>query len=131
MDEETTKRIEERIYDRFAIRYRSAAAGEAEAELTLREEDRNAMGLPFGGILFNLADCAAGAAFRSLGAIGVSVTGEARFLRGSRSAEKLIARAKVRKGGKNLGFVDVSVEDESGTELAAFSFLFSVWHGKV
>lgn len=131
MDEATTNRIQQRIFDRFAIRYLRAEEGEAEAELALTEADRNAMGLPFGGILFNLADCTAGAAFRSLGCIGMTVSSEARFLRGSRTATKLVARAKVRKGGKSLGFVDASVEDETGVELAAFSFLFTVYRGSV
>lgn len=131
MDEATTKRIEQRILDRFGIRYLSAGDGEATAELELREEDLNAMGLPFGGILFNLADCTAGAAHRSLGCIGMTVSGEARFLRGTREAGKLICRAKARKEGKSLGFVDASVENEKGTELAAFSFLFVNYHGSV
>ena len=50
MDEATTRRIEERIFDRFGIRYLRAENGEAEAEIELREADFNAMGLPFGGI---------------------------------------------------------------------------------
>lgn len=125
MDEATTRRIEKRISDRFGIRFLRAENGEAEAELTLREDDINNMGVPFGGVLFNLADCAAGAAFRSLGTIGLTVSSEARFLRGAPDAKKLLARAKVRKAGRSLGFVDASVEDDGGTELAAFTFLFT------
>lgn len=126
-----TKEIEQMIFDRFGIRYLRAENGEAEAELELRDGDRNAMGLPFGGILFNLADCTAGAAHRSMGCIGMTVSGEARFLRGTREAKKLLCRAKARKEGKTLGFVDASVENENGLELAAFSFLFVNYHGSV
>lgn len=131
MDEATTRKIEKRIIDRFGIRYLRAENGEAEAEMELRDEDRNAMGLPFGGILFNLADCTAGAAHRSLGCIGMTLTGEARFLRGTRDAKKLLCRAKSRKAGKSLGFVDAVVEDENGLELAAFSFTFMNYHGSL
>ena len=131
MDEATTKRIEERIFDRFGIRYLRAENGEAEAEIELQEADFNAMGLPFGGIMFNLADCTAGAAHRSMGCIGMTVSSESRFLRGVRDAKKLLCRAKIRKEGRSLGFVDASVEDEKGTELAAFTFTFVNYHGSV
>ena len=56
MIDDKTKEIEQMIFDRFGIRYLRAEDGEAEAELELRQEDRNAMGLPFGGVLFNLAE---------------------------------------------------------------------------
>lgn len=131
MDEATTKQIEERIFDRFGIRYLRAENGEAEAEIELREADFNAMGLPFGGIMFNLADCTAGAAHRSMGCIGMTVSSESRFLRGVRDAKKLACAAKIRKEGRNLGFVDASVTDEKGTELAAFTFTFVNYHGSV
>ena len=131
MDDENTRRINQLVFERFGIRYLRAENGEAEAELELREEDLNAMGLPFGGILFNLADCTAGAAHRSLGCIGMTLTGEARFLRGTRDAKKLLCRAKSRKAGKSLGFVDAVVEDENGLELAAFSFTFMNYHGSL
>ena len=131
MIDDKTKEIEQMIFDRFGIQYLRAEDGEAEAELELRQEDRNAMGLPFGGILFNLADCTAGAAHRSMGSIGMTVCGEARFLRGSREAKKLLCRAAARKEGKTLGFVDASVTDEAGTELAAFTFTFVNYHGSL
>lgn len=126
-----TKEIEQMIFDRFGIRYLRAENGEAEAELELRENDLNAMGLPFGGVLFNLADCTAGAAHRSMGCIGMTICGESRFLRGVRDAKKLLCRAQTRKEGKTLGFVDASVTDEKGTELAAFAFTFVNYHGSV
>ena len=131
MDEATTRQIEERVFDRFGIRYLRAENGEAEAEIELREADFNAMGLPFGGIMFNLADCTAGAAHRSMGCIGMTISSESRFLRGVRNAKKLVCRAAIRKEGKSLGFVDASVADEKGTELAAFSFTFVNYHGSV
>ena len=131
MDEATTKRIEDRIFDRFGIRYLRAENGEAEAKIELQEADFNAMGLPFGGIMFNLADCTAGAAHRSMGCIGMTLSSESRFLRGVRDAKKLVCRAKTRKEGRNLGFVDASVTDEAGTELAAFTFTFVNYHGSL
>ena len=124
MDQARETIIYERIFERFGVRFLRAENGEAESELLLGEADFNAMGLPFGGILFNMADCTAGAAQRSLGSFGMTVSSEARFLRGARNAKRLFCRAKARKEGKTLGFVDASVEDETGAELAAFSFLF-------
>ena len=131
MDEATTRRIEKKITERFGIRYLRAENGEAEAELELRAEDFNAMGLPFGGILFNLADCTAGAAHRSMGCMGMTLSSESRFLRGSREAKKLVCRAAARKEGRTIGFVDAAVTDETGTELAAFTFTFINYHGSL
>lgn len=131
MDEERNREAEKLVYDRFGIRILRAENGEAEAEIKLRAEDRNLMGLPFGGVLFNLADCTAGAAVRSLGCFGMTVTGESRFLRGSRDTERLVCRASIRKNGRSLGFVDAAVEDENGRELAAFSFTFMNYHGSL
>ncbi len=131
MTDGKTKEIERMIFERFGIRYLRAGNGEAEAELALRPEDLNAMGLPFGGILFNLADCTAGAAHRSMGCIGMTVCAESRFMRGVRGAEKLVCRAAIRKEGRSMGFVDASVADETGTELAAFTFTFVNYRGSL
>ena len=131
MEAESIKKTNQLVLERFGIRYLRVENGEAEAELELQGPDFNAMGLPFGGILFNLADCTAGAAHRSLGCIGMMICGESRFLRGSREARKLRCVAKERKGGKSLGFVDASVTDEQGMELAAFSFTFVNYYGSL
>ena len=119
------QRVGNRIYDRFGIRYLYAENGVSESELILQPEDGNFLGMPYGGIIFNMADVTAGAALRSLGAMGLTVSGEVRFMRGVPNVAKLCCRAEVRKAGKNIGFVDASVTDGEGLELAALSFVFT------
>ena len=119
------ERVGNRIYERFGVRYLFAENGVAESELLLRPEDGNFLGMPYGGIIFNLADLTAGAALRSLGAMGLTVSGEVRFMRGVPNVETLRCRAEVRRAGKHIGFVDASVSDEKGLELAALSFVFT------
>ena len=117
--------ISDHILERFGVRYLRMEDGTAEAELRLSPEDQNYLGVPFGGLIFNLADLTAGAALRSLGSMGVTVSADVRFLRGIQGLEKLLCRAEVRKAGGSLVFVDTSVTAEDGRELAALSFLFA------
>ncbi|MBO4212157.1 MAG: PaaI family thioesterase [Oscillospiraceae bacterium] len=117
--------IAEQIFQRFGLRYLKMEQGVAEAELRLKPEDQNYLGVPFGGVIFNLADLTAGAALRSLGSMGVTVSAEVRFLRGVTGLDKLRCRAEVRKAGGSLVFVDASVYTEQGQELAALSFIFA------
>ena len=117
--------VGQRIYDRFGVKYLKAEDGVADSELILKSEDGNFLGMPYGGVIFNMADVTAGAALRSLGAMGLTVSGEVRFMRGVPNVQKLLCHAEVRKAGKSIGFVDASVTDEKGLELAALSFVFT------
>lgn len=112
------------IGGRFGIRFLSADQGTAVAELPLGEGDMNPYGIPYGGMMFNLADCTAGAALDSLDIAGMTVSAETRFLRGEEKVEKLVCRARVRKAGHSISFVDASVTDGEGLELSAMSFVF-------
>ncbi len=113
------------INKHFGIEFLKAENGEAVAELKLEERHKNLFGIPYGGVLFNLADCTTGMAFISLGRPGVTVSASVNFMRGTKGTEKLICRAKVARGGKKLFFVDAHVEDDSGVILSSFSFIFS------
>lgn len=117
--------VSNHILERFGVRYLRMEDGVAESELVLKPEDQNFLGVPFGGVIFNLADLTAGAALCSLGTMGVTVSGEVRFLRAAPGLEKLLCRAQVRKAGGTIVFLDASVFAEDGTELAALSFVFA------
>ena len=70
------------INKHFNINFLKAENGEAVAELELEERHKNLFNIPYGGVLFNLADCTTGMAFISLGRPGVTVSASVNFMRG-------------------------------------------------
>ena len=113
------------INKHFNINFLKAENGEAVAELALEEQHKNLFNIPYGGVLFNLADCTTGMAFISLGRPGVTVSASVNFMRGSQAASKLICKAKVKRGGRKLFFVEAEISDDNGTVLSDFDFIFS------
>lgn len=114
------------IASKFGIQFQNIGNGEAVSELALTEAHRNMYGIPYGGVLFNLADNTAGMAFLSAGGFGVTVSGSANFFRGARpDVKKLTCRAQVRKGGRRMFFVAAEILDENGTVLSDYTFLFA------
>ena len=94
--------------------------------MTLKPQHRNVYGMPYGGILFHLADITSGMAFLSAGGNGVTVSGNVNFLRGADpEAKKLFCRAVVKKAGKTLFFIDADIADDSGSVLSEYSFVFT------
>ncbi len=98
--------------------------GTAVSELDLQEYHFNPYGIPYGGVLFTMADDTAGVAFLSAGGNGVTVNGHVDYLRGSRDAQKLICTAKVRKAGRRIFYIDADIVNEKGDDLCRFKFVF-------
>ncbi len=114
------------IWEKFGISFSTVENGTACGELTLNPRYLNFYGVPFGGILFNLADNTAGMAFLSAGGNGVTVSGNVNYLRGAEpDVKKLICRAVVKKPGRRLFFIDAEVSDEFGNILSEYSFVFT------
>ncbi|MBQ3654662.1 MAG: PaaI family thioesterase [Synergistaceae bacterium] len=98
--------------------------GVAVSELELQEYHVNPYGIPYGGVLFTMADDTAGVAFLSAGGNGVTVNGHVDYLRGSRDAQKLICTAKVRKAGRRIFYIDADIINEKDEDLCRFKFVF-------
>ena len=98
--------------------------GVAVSELELQEYHVNPYGIPYGGVLFTMADDTAGVAFLSAGGNGVTVNGHVDYLRGSRDAQKLICTAKVRKAGRRIFYIDADIINEKEEDLCRFKFVF-------
>ena len=98
--------------------------GVAVSELELQEDHFNPYGIPYGGVLFTMADDTASVAFISAGGNGVTVNGHVDYLRGARNAEKLICTAKVRKAGKRIFYIDADIVNEKDLDLCRFKFVF-------
>ena len=114
------------IEEKFGIRFQIVEGGEAESILPLLPKHRNFYGVPYGAVMFNLADNTAGMAYLSTGGNGVTVSGNVSYLRGADpKAETLRCRGKVLKRGKKLCFINSEVEDDCGNLLSVYSFVFS------
>ncbi len=116
----------EDIGGKYGIRFSRIENGEAEASAPLQPKDRNFYSVPYGAVLFNLADNTAGMAYLSTGGNGVTVSGNVNYLRGADpKADEIHSRAKVIKRGRKLCFISAEVEDNLGNLLSTYSFVFS------
>ncbi len=114
------------IENKFGIQFTKVAGGEAQAVMPLLAKHRNFYGVPYGAVLFNLADNTAGMAYLSTGGNGVTVSGNVNYLRGADpEAKEIRSRAKVIKRGRKLCFISAEVEDDRGNLLSTYSFVFS------
>ena len=122
---ETLEKAKKDILEKFNIEIVKAESGKAVCELRLLEGHVNFYGIPYGGVLFNLADITAGIAYLSAGGNGITLSGHVDFMRGARNAEKLICCAEVTKSGKKFFFLSASIEDDKKETLCKFSFIFA------
>ena len=106
------------------FRFVSIGEGIAVSELELQEYHFNPYGIPYGGVLFTMADDTSGVAFLSAGGNGVTINGHVDYLRGSRDAQKLICTSKVRKAGRRIFYIDSDIVNEKGEDLCRFKFVF-------
>ena len=106
----------------------SEDAAEVCAEVT--EDSLNAMQTVHGGLMFVMAEIAAGLVTRNDGRKYVTLDSSFRFLRGS-SAKELRGVAKITKRGKTVCFTKSQVmESETGRCWQRESLRFTVWESK-
>ena len=126
IDEKRIQEAQQEMQNKFGIVFSAVENGNACGELILQTQHRNLYGIPYGGIMFNLADNTAGMAFLSAGGNGITVNGNVNYLRGaSAEAERLICQASVKKAGRRLFFLSAEVSDNYGTVLSEYSFVFT------
>ena len=121
---EALNTLKKDIECKTGFRFIKIEDGTAVSELELEEEHFNPYGIPYGGVLFTMADDTSGVAFLSAGGNGVTVNGHVDYLRGSRDAQKLICTAKVRKAGRRIFYIDADIVNEKGLDLCRFKFVF-------
>lgn len=89
-------------------------------EVALGEATSNHWGAAHGGLVFSLADSAAGILGRMVQE-GANVTTDAsiQFFRSTVEAKKLTATSRVCNKGNHLVFLEVDITDETGTRVAS------------
>ena len=124
--EEAIEIARQDIEKKYGIVFPTVENGFACGEFPLSDERRNFYGIPYGGMMFHLADITSGMAFLSVGGNGITVSGNVNYLRGaSPEADKLVCHASVKKAGRNLFFLSAEVMDNFGTVLSEYSFVFT------
>ena len=117
-------RNDESFGKRLGIRYTRVAAGEADAELPMREEFLNLHKTVHGGILLTLADVTGGTAACTHGSSVVTVDNSYHFLRAGANVSLLKAHAREIKAGKKIMVYDVSIYDQDDTLLGEGIFTY-------
>lgn len=89
--------------------------------MQVKKQHVNMIGTAHGGILCDLSDAAMGFAFAArlgAGRIGVTVEFKINFLRPAFPTDRLVARAKVLSGGKNLSYLECEIRNAAGRLVA-------------
>ncbi len=97
--------------------------GFAVVEVDVKPQHKNIWGLPHGGILFALADVAAGTAAHSVCGGHIVTSGSSvNFLFANENAKHLRAEGRVIKKGHNIAVVQSEIYDEDGNHLLTGQF---------
>ncbi len=94
-----------------------ASYGYAICSMEIQPHHCNALGIPMGGVMFTLADFAFAVAANQNGREVVTQASQIAFLTPTKG-KRLIAAARQTKDGKKTCFYQISVTDETGTEVA-------------
>lgn len=109
---------------RLGIVYTRVAAGEADAELPMKDEFLNLHNTVHGGILLTLADVTGGTAACTHGSTVVTVDNSYHFLRAGSDVTLLKAHAREIKAGRKLLIYDVTISDQDGRLLGEGIFTY-------
>ena len=98
----------------------SVAQENPTVELELQPDSLNCWGTPHGGVLFTMADVAAGMALLTLRQeVTFTVSSSIEYLSAAPGTGKLTAVGTVEKMGGHMGFSRTDIRDESGKLVAA------------
>ena len=119
----TQEAAEKFAADRFATKttgavIEEARVGYARCSLTITPDHLNADGAVMGGAIFTLADLAFAASSNVGGDHHVAVTSNIEYMRAAKGEGTLTAVSSCRKSGRNFGFYEISITDDTGREVA-------------
>lgn len=110
--------------DRFAellgVKLVSSGPGGLAAELTVREEHANFLGMTHGGVIISLADIVMGLSANAGQEAAVAVDMQISYVRATRPGDRLIARGRRLSGTRSFGWYQVTVENQEGKEVGLF-----------
>ena len=113
-----------RFVTRLGIALTELRPGYAKTVKTVTEEDVSGLGYAHGGVLFTMADSAAGSAACTYGFKTVTVDASFHYYRSAVPGEVLSAEASELKQGRTLCVYEVRVTNQDKTMLASGTFTF-------
>ena len=87
-------------------------------EVTLTQQSLNPLKTVHGGLIFSLLDVATGVAARSCGRMTVTQNANIYYLRPGKNTQKLIAKGRVVKEGRQTGLCEAEIYDDEGALIA-------------
>jgi uncharacterized protein (TIGR00369 family) len=112
----------------FGMSLERVAEGEVDVALQVEDRHRNLLGIVHGGVIATLADTATGLAYRTVlepGTAHVTTQLSVTYLAPGR-AGRILARGRVIKRGRRIGYAEADVQDEEGALLARATALFAI-----
>ena len=97
--------------------------GYCKGRVLLEKRHMNPINTVHGGVFFALADTICGIAAASTGHGGPTVQGDMDYLRAVRGKE-IVCTANVIKTGKTLTWVEGTISDDTGREVAKTKFIY-------
>lgn len=104
----------------LGIRVAVPEPGQARASLVVTDKMLNGFGVCHGGFIFTLADTAFAFACNARDEVTVAAGATIDFLEAAHRADELTATAVERRRRGRTGIYDVTVTNQSGTEIAIF-----------
>ena len=108
------------------VRITKIAQDYAEAELTIRDELLNPMGLVHGGCLSTLADTTAGVAAATRGKLGVTLDCRMVYLHAAKDTKYVRCVASPVRVGRTIMVYRVYITDDKETAVATGTFTFFI-----
>ncbi len=125
--------IEKQLYpllkdagEKFSMTMVSMNDGYAMAQMQVRSNDMNPLGLIYGGISYNFADIVAGCTFYSAGGYGPTLSSNFEYLRSTADTDCLIAIAKDIKRGNHIHYIEVEIFNNQMKLVAKGGFTYFV-----
>ena len=110
--------------DRFAnllgVSLVSSADGETAAQLTVREEHANFLGMTHGGVIISLADIVMGLSANAGQEAAVAVDMQISYVRAARPGDRLTARGRLLSSTRSFGWYQVEVQNQEGKPVGLF-----------
>ena len=98
--------------------------GHCRMEMDILPDHKNPIGSVHGGVLYTIADCAAGGASWSYGERMTTLSSDFHFLRPGIGVSSITAAGEVIKHGRQVTVVNVKVRDQDGKELCEGLFTY-------
>jgi len=113
------------IMDAYGIQIEALDTAQIVCSMQIKSEHLNSFHVAFGGVLFHVADLAAGRVFMADGSNGLTVSGTIHYVAPVPLGTVITCTAKIIKRGVRLSYIDVVITNATGVVFTTVSYIFS------